>query len=352
VSGVTTEALLAVAYPSMTPLCSIIILNWNKPDLTVACYTSCMTQTWTNREILIIDNASTDDSVARLARECPGARVIRNSSNEGTGGGFAFGAKQAKGDFLLFLCNDTVLDNDVVARLLDVMINHPDCGVCGCTHVWSGNETRIELQGYLVDKFGMQHCLGSNEHWTGEDRLVAAWCSGTVFMAKREAYDKSGGYDPLHFTLNDETDLCWRIRIHGYKLFIRTGARVVHHHFATLARETRTRTRYWAERHLLRTILKNYSAWGLFRMLPQYAAIQLLELVYLCTQRRFGLAWADLRAIGWNIRQLPGTLRWRRRIQSTRVIPDAEWRRECWPGSVKIQWGLWLLKHHQTLTGQ
>jgi GT2 family glycosyltransferase len=333
----------------MTPLCSVIILNWNKPDLTIACYKSLLAQTYAHREILIIDNGSKDDSVERLTRECPEARLVRNATNDGTGGGFAFGAKQAKGDFFLFLANDTVLDPDVIERMMAVMRDRPDCGVCGCTHVWYNDTAKIELQGYLVDKFGVQHCLGSGEPWTGEDRLVTAWCSGTVFLARREAYEKAGGYDPMHFTLNDETDLCWRIRLHGYKLFIRTGVRVVHHHFATLSAESRPRTRYWAERHLLRAILKNVSAWGLCRILPQYLALQLLELLYLAVQGRFAMAWSDLRAFGWNIRNLRNTLDERHRIQGSRTVTDKEWRRECWPGSVKIQWALWLLKHRQRL---
>lgn len=332
----------------MMPLCSIVILNWNKPDLTIACYHSCLSQTYSNREIVIIDNASSDDSMLRLARECPEARLIRNAANEGTGGGFAFGGKQARGDFILFLCNDTVLDPDVLSKLMEVMTGHPDCGVCGCTHVWYNDPMKIELQGYRVDKFGVQHCLGSGERWTGEDRLVPAWCSGTVLLARREAYDRAGGYDPMHFTLNDEVDLCWRIRIHGYKLFIRTGARVIHHHFATLSVEKRPRTRYWAERHLLRTILKNYSAGSLWRILPQYAAVQLLELGYLCLQRNFGMAWSDLRAIGWNLRNWPDIHRHRQRIQSMRSVSDGEFRRDCWPGCVKIQWGLFLYRERQT----
>ena len=333
----------------MNPLCSIIILNWNKPDLTIACYRSCMAQTYSNRELILIDNASSDDSMARLASECPDARLIRNAANEGTGGGFAFGAKQAKGDFILFLCNDTVLDPDVVERLMAVMIDRPDCGVCGCTHVWYTEPSVIELQGYLVDKFGFQHCLGYREPWTGEDRLVSAWCSGTVFLVRREAYDKAGGYDPMHFTLNDETDLCWRIRIHGYKLLIRTGVRVVHHHFATLSAESRTRTRYWAERHLLRTILKNYSTWSLCRILPQYLVLQAMEIAFLCAQGYFGIAWSDIRAISWNVQHLQDILIWRRRLKRSRTVTDAEWRRECWPGCAKIQLGLELFQRKERL---
>ena len=333
----------------MPPRVSIIILNWNKPDLTIACYRSCLAQTFGDREILIVDNASTDDSMARLTAECPQARLVRNTANEGTGGGFAFGARHAQGDFFLFLCNDTELDPDVLAKLMEVMDSHPECGICGCTHVWHQNPNLIELQGYLVDRFGVQHCLGSGEPWTGEDRLIPAWCSGTVLLARREAYEKAGGYDPQHFTLNDEVDLCWRIRIHGYRLLIRTGARVLHRHFATLGREKRARTRYWAERHLLRTLLKNYSAGTLWRILPQYAGLLLMEMIFLAIQGYWSVALADLRALGWNLRMWPDTRRHRQRIQRTRTVPDSVFLSECWPGSAKLQWALWLIRHRQPL---
>ncbi len=335
----------------MPPRVSIIILNWNKPDLTIACYRSCLAQTFCDREILIVDNASTDNSLPRFTAECRDARILRNVRNEGTGGGFAFGARHAQGDFLLFLCNDTELDPDVLAKLMEVMDAHPDCGVCGCTHVWHKDPTTIELQGYRVDRFGVQHCFGAGWRWTGEDRILSAWCSGTVLLTRRDAYEKAGGYDPLHFTLNDEVDLCWRIRIHGYRLLIRTGARVVHRHFATLSNEKRPQTRYWAERHLLRTLLKNYSAGYLARILPLYSALLLMEILFLCLLGHFAVAAADLRAIGWNIRLFPDIRRHRQRIQRTRTVPDAVFVSECWPGSVKLQWALWLLRHRRPLYG-
>lgn len=331
------------------PTLSVVILNWNRADLTIACYQSLLRQTYRDVEWIIADNASTDDSMQRLAAECPGARLVRNAVNAGTGGGFAFGAAQARGAFILFLCNDTVLDPDVLERLMAVMTAHPDCGVLGAKHVLYNRPDTVELLGYCVDKFGVQHCFGSGEPDVNQTGLRDAWVSGTVLMVRRSAYEEAGGYDPVHFTLNDEVDLCWRIRIHGWRLMVCADARVVHHHFATLRLEKRVRCRYWAERHLIRLLLKNYSARSLARVLPQYAGLLFLELLYLCAQGLWGMAWSDLRAIAWNVRMLPDTWRHHRRIQRTRRIPDSVLRREMWPGCVKLQWGLQLWRQRSSL---
>lgn len=342
---------MTVPSPAGRPRCSVVILNWNRADLALACCRSVEAQTFADLEIVILDNASSDDSVERLTRECPRARVVRNPANEGTGGGFAAGARAARGEFILFLCNDTVLDPDVVAKLVEVMERNPDCGICGAKHVLYKSPGTIELLGYAIDKFGMQHCYRCGEPDDGADAVREAWVSGTVLMARREAYDKAGGYDPVHFTLNDEVDLCWRVRLQGYRLLVRSGARVVHHHFATLSAESRARTRYWAERHLIRTLLKNYGALSLLRILPQYALLLAAEMVYLGAQGLWGMAWADVRAVGWNLRMLPDTCRQRRRIQRARTIADRELRHGFWPGCIRIQWALELLRRGRRLGG-
>jgi GT2 family glycosyltransferase len=326
------------------PRCSVVILNWNGADLAIECYRSIAAQTFSDREIIILDNASNDDSVPHLRKTCPGARIVEHHRNEGTGGGFAAGARHSQGEFILFLCNDTVLEPDALEKLVDTMDKNPDCGACGVKQLDYRDPTIVQHLGYAVDKFGFQHCFDDNTTDDGKDETREAWVSGTVFMTRREAYEKAGGYDPVHFTLNDEVDLCWRLRIHGYRMLIRTGARVIHHHFATLGAEARTRTRYWAERHLLRTLLKNYSTWSLLRILPQYWLLQTAEFFFLCLQGRFGMAWSDIRAGFWNLRMLPDTWRHHRRVQKTRTVTDRELRKDFWPGCIKLHWGLQLLR--------
>ncbi len=335
--------------PGRQPLCSIVILNWNKPDYTIECYNSILRQEYSDYEILIIDNASTDDSLDRFRKECGAARIILNPVNGGTGGGFAFGAGHARGEYILFLCNDTVLEPDALGLLVDVMTGNPDCGACGAKHLYYDRPDTVELLGYVVDRFGMQHCFGSDEPDDGRSEITERWISGTVFMTSRAAYEQAGGYDPVHFTLNDEVDLCWRLRIHGWRLLNCSGARVRHRHFATLKTEGRARTRYWAERHLVRTMLKNYSGWTLLWILPQYAVLALLQLAYLCCTGMPDVARADLRAFWWNLRMLPDTWRHHRRIQRGRTIPDREFRRTLWPGCIKLEWGLQLLKERRKL---
>ena len=324
--------------------CSVVILNWNGADYTIDCYRSVIQQTYRNLEVVILDNGSSDHSADRIARECPSANLVRHPVNEGTGGGFAVGANHARGELILFLCNDTVLDPDVVARMVAVMDGDPRCGVCGAKQVYFDRPDIMDCLGYVPDRFAFLHFHGIQQPDDGSMDTRDAWVNGSVFMIRRAVYDLVGGYDPKMFTLNDEVDLCWRVRIHGYTTRICAAARVRHHNSATLSLSKKARTRFWAERHLLRILLKNYSATTLLWILPQYALLQTAEILFLSAQGLFAMAWSDVRAVAWNVRLLPDILRERRRIQRTRTVSDRELLKTLWPRCIKIEWGLQLVR--------
>lgn len=330
------------------PRCSVVILNYNGAEYTVACYQGAVQQTLRDREIVIVDNASTDGSADRIAAECPHARLVRHEINEGTGGGFAVGADHARGEFILFLCNDTVMDPDVIEKMVAVMDARPDCGVCGAKQVFFHRPDIIDCLGYVPDRLGFLHFWNVQDTDDGCSDVRDAWVNGSVFMIRRDVYDTVGGYDRLLFTLNDEVDLCWRVRTHGYTSLICTAARVRHHNSATLSLASRDRTRFWAERHLLRMLIKNYSGAYLCRILPQYLAIQACEILFLLSQRLFGMAWSDLRALGWNVSHFPDTWREHRRLQKSRTVSDFEFTGKLWPRAVKIEWGLQILRERRS----
>jgi GT2 family glycosyltransferase len=323
----------------------VVILNWNGAPYTIACYESVRRQTFSDIEVIIVDNASTDGSADVVAARCPDAKLVRNPTNGGTGGGFAVGADHACGEIVLFLCNDTELDSDAIEKMMAVMDARPDCGVCGAKQVYHDRPDIVDCVGYLPDRFGFLHFYGIREPDDGRTDLKESWINGTVFMIRRNVYDLVGGYDRLLFTLNDEVDLCWRVHTHGYTTLVCQAARVRHHNSATLSLAKKARTRFWAERHLLRMLLKNYSTPTLlFRILPQYALLQAAEILFLAGQGLFAMGWSDLRAIGWNLRHLPGTWREHRRLNRTRTVSDRALLKTLWPRCVKIEWGLQLLR--------
>jgi len=331
--------------PLRPPKCSVIILNYNGAQYTIACAKSVAAQTFRDFEVIIVDNASTDGSSERIAAACPDVQLVQNPVNGGTGGGFAFGATRARGELILFLCNDTVLDPDVLERLAATMDSRPECAVCGARQVYFDRPDILDCMGYVPDRLGFVHVFGIQQADDGFRGLKDAWVSGTVFMIRKRVYDLVGGYDPMLFTLNDEVDLCWRVHTHGYTTLVCGSARVRHHNSATLSLAKKARTRFWAERHLLRMLLKNYSTPTLlFRILPQYALLQAAEILFLAGQGLFAMAWSDIRAVGWNIRHFPSTWREHRRLARTRTVSDRALAKTLWPRCIKIEWGLQLIR--------
>jgi len=330
-------------HDTRSPTCSVVILNYNGADCTIACYKSVTAQTCSDFEVIIVDNASTDGSSARISAECPQAHLLRLPDNVGTSGGFAAGADHAKSELVLFLCNDTVLDPDVLEKMVEVMKSRPDAGACGVKQVHFSKPDIVDCIGYVPDRFGFPAFTDLRKRDSGKTNTLDAWVSGTVFMVRKEVYERVGGYDSLMFTLSDEVDLCWRIRTHGFTTLVAAAARVRHHVTATLSSQPRGQTHYWSQRNIMRMLLKNYSGPTLTVILPQYLIIELMEFLYLLTQRMWGLAWADVRALGWNIARFPDTWRHHRRLQRTRTVSDRQILKGLVSHSIKLRWGRGIL---------
>ena len=140
---------------------------------------------------------------------------------------------------------------------------------------------------------------------------------GGSFIVRREVFEKSGGFDARYFTLNDDVDLCFRVRMLGYGIVYNKKSFVYHKVSATLGKlYDRPLKHYWSERNTLRTFLKNQDFLHLIFLLIPYFSILLAEMLYLLSRGKFSLALSDLKAIFWNIIYLPETLYLRMKTQS------------------------------------
>jgi len=108
---------------------SIIIPHWNNVDILSDCLESISSIKLSNFEIIIVDNASTDHSVDWIKSNYPNVNLIENDKNYGYAGGCNIGAKDAEGDKLIFLNNDTVLDPDCISHMLKSMNANPNMAV-------------------------------------------------------------------------------------------------------------------------------------------------------------------------------------------------------------------------------
>jgi GT2 family glycosyltransferase/glycosyltransferase involved in cell wall biosynthesis len=212
------------------PLVSVIIPVYGKAQYTLACLRSIARhQPKALFEVIVVDDRSPDDSVA-LLEQIGGVKLLRNERNLGFVGSCNAGAAAARGDFLLFLNNDTQVMPNWLDGLLCCFGDHADCGIAGSRLVYP--DGRLQEAGGLV--FDDGSC------WTAgrfEQRDAPAWryrrevdyVSGAALMIRRELFQRIDGFDqryaPAYY---EDTDLAFAVRQQGLKVYYEPSSTIIH----------------------------------------------------------------------------------------------------------------------------
>lgn len=228
--------------PDTGTLFSFILLNFNNFHYTEACVRSLRETLNISYEIIVVDNASSDDSRKRLAG-LHGVRLVLNDRNRGFTGGNNDGAAVAQGDYVVILNNDTTVYDSGLNALPDVLCRHAVNDVIGGKTI--GKDGQTQCSGGYEPSFIhllLQFCLycyryfpipGVKEHWFSAFRNESAhevdWASGTFFVMRRQTFEKLGGFDEKIFIYLDEVDLQARARKLGGRIFLYPQFRITHH---------------------------------------------------------------------------------------------------------------------------
>jgi GT2 family glycosyltransferase len=203
---------------------SILVLNWNSGELGRAATASALAQSWPDVEVLVIDNASDDDSLATILAACPGVVVVQNEENLGFGGGMNSGIEVATGEFILPLNCDAELDADYVADLIPTLRAHPDAAAVG----GSVASSRVETSGPLQITRTMRTASLPREEPIVCDKVNGA-CPLFRTEALQAVQDVLGGpYDASYFTYGEDVDLALTLRRLGWHYRFVPGARARH----------------------------------------------------------------------------------------------------------------------------
>jgi GT2 family glycosyltransferase len=295
-------------------------------------------------EVLVVDNASTDDSREILNRQFPQVRVVTSSKNLGTAEGSNIGAKHSKGKYILWLSNDMEVDPQLLSRMIERIDSSPDIAICTCkmrrldasnrrTHV-------LDSVGAELDIFGFPSARGVSQFDRGQfDNPSDVFFSfGGAMLIRREIINRIGGFDAEFFTLADDIDLSWRAHLAGYRIIVEPRALLYHRVSATLGRFGRERKRYLVERNTLRMLMKNYGGRTLLRNLPGYFGLFSAENAFFLVNGRVRIVINEVKAVLWNLKNLKDTLRKRYQVQSLRIASDDQIQKKMkpLPGKVTI----------------
>ena len=330
------------------PLVSVIVLNYNGKRFLKDCFESLKLQSYPNYEVIFVDNASSDGSTQYVKENFPEVSIIENDENLGAAEGKNVGMRYAlsKGaQYIALLDNDTTVQPEWLDELVKGVESDPNVGFCTSKILWMKDPSICLGCGLLIDVFGFP-CAPNTELFQHNEIREVFHAIGAGMLIRREVLEMTGYFDKEIFFGAEEIDLCWRAQLMGYKV-VANPKSVLYHYWGggmpgeiTISKRGRltypSETKYFVERNILRTVIKNYSATSLIWVLPGHIGLMAAEaLFFTFVSPRF--SWLYLKAILWNLRHLGDTLRLRREVQKMRRVSDRELRKNTYKGIGKIR---------------
>jgi GT2 family glycosyltransferase len=205
----------------MTPRFSVVIVSYNTAALLADCLASLEGQQGLICEVVVVDNASADDSVALVEQRFPAVRLIAGAENIGFGRANNLAAAHCSGEFLFLLNPDTRIAPGCIQALLDYMEAHPEIGMAGAATFNDDGSPQPTVQSTYP-------C-----HHYAKDAFAAlpgdiAWLLGSGLVVRRQAWEQVRGFDPDYFLYGEDVDLGLRIRKAGWPLGYAAEARITH----------------------------------------------------------------------------------------------------------------------------
>ncbi len=240
------------------PLVSIIILNYNAGKLLLDCVESVKNSNYSNIEIIVVDNISSDNSQIRCKEKYQGIKLIQNKKNFGYCGGNNIGIKEANGDFITILNPDTVIEPNCIKELV---LAHEQMGEgLFQPKILSLNEENvIQSTGNMIHVFGFGFARdkGKKDIIKQEKIEKIGYASGTCLFTSKQVFEKIGLLDEFLFLYHDDLDLGWRAAQIGINSYYVPNSKI--YHVESYSLKWSAKKFYWLERNRKYCILTHFS---------------------------------------------------------------------------------------------
>ncbi len=249
---------------------SVVVVNFNGKRFLDDCLSSLSVQTYKDYEVIVVDNASRDGSVEHIRSRFPWARIVENKVNLGSTGGNNSGIREAEGEYIVTLNNDTSVEKDFLERLAGPM-SDPSIGMCGSKMLYPNG--KINSTGLCLSRSGASWDEGDC-HFV-EGNLRARRRTDRI----REMLDEIGLFDEDFFIFMEDIDLTLRARCAGWRCIYVPEA-IAHHLHGATAGVGSDLTVYYGNRNIMWLPAKNYPLPFLITCLPWILGRNLMALAY------------------------------------------------------------------------
>ncbi len=311
------------------PRTSIVVLNWNGLRWLEGCLSALRRQQG-SLEVIVVDNASSDGSV-RWLRGVPDIRVAALDRNAGYAGGNNAGARLANArDYLIFLNNDTVVQDGWLEALVGALDRDRDAALATSHIVFMEDPSVVDSAGD-----GYLRAGGAFKRWHGTRHAPGACVEevfgacGAAFAIRRRVFEALGGFDERLFMVYEDVDLSYRARLAGHRCLY-VPAAVVHHAGSAALGRGSTHAVYYGQRNLEWVWLKNTPGRLLWRSAPAHLAYSMAGVLYWASR---GAGWAAVRGKLAALAGAGSVLRQRRDAHSRRATAHArveDWLARRW----------------------
>lgn len=251
---------------------SVVILNWNTHDDLRRCLKSYFEHPPACRaEVIVVDNASEDDSVAMVRSGFPAVRLLQNERNLGFGAGNNRAIPLCRGRYVLFLNSDTILTPGALDALVSYADTRPDAAVFGPKLLNADGSLQYSCRSFPnlgtgffrntplgrlfpKNRFAMDYLMSNWDHNTPRD---VDWVSGSALMIRADVLRHLGGFDEGFFMYCEDVDLCYRVHELGLKVAYYPGS-VLYHIIGRSSDLVPTRMTFEFHRSMYRFYKKHY----------------------------------------------------------------------------------------------
>ena len=225
------------------PMVSALIVSHNEKELLLQCLRAFYATADVPVEAVVVDNGSTDGSAAAVTAEFPKATVLVEQKNLGYGRAANIGLERCQGRFALLLNPDVTVDPQTVGRLADFLLTRPDAGAVGPRVLMpDGSRDPDARRSFPVPRTLLYRSVGLSRLFPKSPRFgrynmghlpeseVHEMDAGTkdCLMLRMAAIDRIGFFDPRYFMFGEDIDLCYRLKLGGWKIFYLPTATATH----------------------------------------------------------------------------------------------------------------------------